>query len=52
MTLRDNGKYEIEEEEDDESMPPLKDIEDEESLVHRELLAVRKALNLRVRGDE
>ena len=52
MTLQGNGKYETEEEKDDEPMPPLEDIEEDESPVHNELLIARKTLSVQVREDE
>ena len=50
MTIQDNGEYETE---DDEPMPPLEDVDEEEEWhINGELLVSRIALNAQAREDE
>ena len=50
--LRDNGEIETEDEDDNESMPPLEDVDDEEYAVHGDLLVARRALSMQAKAEE
>ena len=50
MTIWENGEYETEDKEN--SMPPLEDVEVEESPVLGNLLVTRRALNVQAREDK
>lgn len=54
MMLCDDGEIESEEEEDTTSMPSLEDVgnEEEEYAVQGEMLVVRRALNVQVKGGD
>ncbi|KAM7469534.1 hypothetical protein LguiA_007717 [Lonicera macranthoides] len=52
MVIRDNGDIETEDEDDNDSMPPLEDVDEEEYAVQGELLVARRSLSMQVKEDE
>ena len=52
MVLRDNGEIETEHEDDNESMPPLEDVDDVEYAVHGDLLVARRALSTQAKAED
>ena len=53
MVLRDNDEIVIEDETEENEIPPLKDVKDEEYIAPRELtLVARRALSVQVKEDE
>ena len=52
MVLRDDGEIETDDENDNESMPPLEDVDDEEYAVQGDLLVARRALSVQIKEDD
>ena len=52
MILWDNSEIEFDDEDDIESMPPLKDVDDEEYIVQGELLVARRTLSMQAKEDD
>ena len=52
IVMRDNGEIETDNESDCDSMPSLKDADDEEYIVQGELMVARRALSVQVKGDD
>jgi hypothetical protein len=53
MVMKANNEVEIDEEDEDEKMPPLKDVNDVcvENMFEADALVIRKALNMHVNMD-
>ena len=52
MVMRDNGEIETYNESDCDSMPSLKDADDEEYAVQGELMVARRALSVQAKEDD
>ena len=52
MILKDNRDIETKGESNDDFRPPLKDVNDVEYQVYRELLVARRALSVQIKKDE
>ena len=50
--MRDNGEIETDNESDCDSMPSLKDADDEEYVVQGELMVARRALSVQAKEDD
>ena len=52
MILRDDGEYETEEDSEDDDMPSLEDVNDEEPTSGRLVVVVKQALNMQVKEED